>query len=196
MSAAFTDQEKTAIINHLRKAAWNHACNEGMRKTSVEMLAEEAGISKGAFYHFYPSKELLFLDMLEVWQKNAYAAAEKVLEEQADLPAPVRASAAFRAAFRYIVAQPIGKFLAEEVPIMLRRIPENELEKHYQSQEEFIISMIHQVGVVLTVPDHTAAAAIMILMLSLVNADRIGDHYHEGIDALVDCACKQLIADK
>ncbi len=195
MSAAFTEQEKATIIANLRKAAWNHACSEGMRKTTVEMLADEAGISKGAFYHFYPSKELLFLDMLETWQKKAYDAAETVLQAQADQPAPVRASAAFRAAFRYIVAQPIGKFLAEEVPIMLRRIPEDELEKHYQSQEEFIISMIHQVGVTLTVPDHTASAAIIILMLSLVNADRVGEHYHEGIDALVDSACKQLIAE-
>ena len=195
MATAFRDTEKEVIIGKLRQSAWNHACAEGMRKTTVEMLAEEAGISKGAFYHFYASKELLFLDMLKTWQQKAYAAAARVLEDNADLPAPARASLAFREAFRFIVAQPIGRFLAEEIPIMLRRIPEDVLDAHYQSQEEFIINIIRQVGVVLTVPDHTAAAVVVILMLSLTNADRVGEHYQAGIDALVDSACKQLIQE-
>ena len=47
----------------------------------------------------------------------------------------------------------------------------------------------------LTVPDHTAAAVVVILMLSLTNADRVGEHYQAGIDALVDSACKQLIQE-
>jgi AcrR family transcriptional regulator len=37
----------------------------GIRKTNVEELTEAAGISKGAFYSFYPSKEELFMDILE-----------------------------------------------------------------------------------------------------------------------------------
>lgn len=194
MATAFTDQEKTQIIAQLRDAAWRHAGAEGMRKTSVDMLAMEAGISKGAFYHFYASKELLFLDMLESWQRNVYAIAEKVLRENAALSAPERASLAFRAAFRAILKKPVSKFVAQELPLLLRRIPPEVLREHYQTQEEFVIRIIHQVGVTLTVPDHTAAAAVYILLLSLVHADRVGPYYDQGIDALVDSACRQLIA--
>lgn len=40
-------------------------CVVGMRQTTVDQLVEAAGISKGAFYKFYSSKEMLFLDLLE-----------------------------------------------------------------------------------------------------------------------------------
>ena len=37
----------------------------GLKKTNVEEIAEAAGISKGAFYIFYESKEALFMDVIE-----------------------------------------------------------------------------------------------------------------------------------
>src|SRR4051812_10178638 len=36
----------------------------GLRKTSVEELARAAGVSKGAFYLFYDSKEELYFDVM------------------------------------------------------------------------------------------------------------------------------------
>lgn len=194
MSNAFSAAEKQLITEKLLQGAWRHACCEGMRKTTVDTLAAEASISKGAFYHFYASKEELFLSMLERWQQHAYDAAAQVLDTHADLPVAVRASMAFRAAFQYIMEQPIGRFLADEVPIMLSRLPESTLREHYQSQEEFVLRIIRQVGVHLTVPDHTAVAAVCILMLSLVNAERV-EYYNDGIDVLVDSVCKQLIRE-
>lgn len=194
MASAFTPSEREHIITQLREAAWRHAGAEGMRKTSVDVLATEAGISKGALYHFYASKELLFLDMLEDWQKKAYAVAEQVMAENASLPWQERASLAFRATFRAILSRPIIKFLVDEAQVMLRRIPQDALEKHYHTQHEFIIGILRHLNVVLTVPDDTAVAAINILMLSLVHAENIGPSYDQGIEALIDSACRQLIA--
>lgn len=36
----------------------------GYDKTSVQDICEQAGVSKGAFFHHFPSKELLFLEIL------------------------------------------------------------------------------------------------------------------------------------
>ncbi|HLO16842.1 MAG TPA: TetR/AcrR family transcriptional regulator [Anaerolineales bacterium] len=41
--------------------------NLGYNKASVEDICEEAGISKGAFYHHFESKQTLFLALLDGW---------------------------------------------------------------------------------------------------------------------------------
>ena len=65
MSIAFSDKEKEQIQKLLRESAWEFARTIGMKKTTVEQLTKAADISKGAFYLFYPSKEMLFFVVLE-----------------------------------------------------------------------------------------------------------------------------------
>jgi len=50
--------------------------NQGYNKASVDDICEDAGISKGAFYHHYKSKQELFLALLDVWLKNIDHAIE------------------------------------------------------------------------------------------------------------------------
>lgn len=57
-----------------------------MWKTSVEQLTEAAGITKGSFYKFFPSKELLFFAVPENIHMETYAVAEKALQDNAELP--------------------------------------------------------------------------------------------------------------
>ena len=71
-----------------------------MRKTSVEQLTEAVGISKGSFYKFFESKELLFFTVLEDIHTECFAAAQKSLQENATLLPAERAAAAILAACR------------------------------------------------------------------------------------------------
>ena len=57
---AFTDEQNEQIRNDLIREARRCGITIGMRKTSVEQLTEAVGISKGSFYKFFDSKELLF----------------------------------------------------------------------------------------------------------------------------------------
>ena len=63
---AFTDEQNEQIRNDLIRAARRCGITIGMRKTSVEQLTEAVGISKGSFYKFFESKELLFFAVLEL----------------------------------------------------------------------------------------------------------------------------------
>jgi len=60
MATAFTKQEETIILEKLKNAAKEIDVSLGVRRTTVDQLVAAAGISKGAFYKFYASKELLF----------------------------------------------------------------------------------------------------------------------------------------
>ncbi|MCB9761203.1 MAG: TetR/AcrR family transcriptional regulator [Alphaproteobacteria bacterium] len=64
MPKAFTDDEREAIRARLRLAARELVPTLGVRRTRVSELARAAGISKGAFYLFYASKEALLVEVL------------------------------------------------------------------------------------------------------------------------------------
>ena len=57
---AFSEEKNEIIRQELLAEARRCAVTLGMRKTSVEQLTEAAGVSKGSFYKFFDSKELLF----------------------------------------------------------------------------------------------------------------------------------------
>ena len=44
--------------------------NQGFNKASVDDICSEAGISKGAFYHHFKSKQELFLALLDGWLQS------------------------------------------------------------------------------------------------------------------------------
>ena len=56
----------------------------GFNKASVDDICEEAGISKGAFYHHFKSKQELFLALLDGW----LAAIDSAIEASRDKTAP------------------------------------------------------------------------------------------------------------
>jgi AcrR family transcriptional regulator len=64
MPRAFSERERDVIRQRLLRAGREQFAAYGMR-ASVDDLVRAAGISKGAFYLFYDSKEALLLDLLE-----------------------------------------------------------------------------------------------------------------------------------
>ena len=195
MAISFTPKERHGIVNALRKAAHKRAATVGMRKTTVEELALDAGISKGAFYKFYPSKEHLFLDVLEQWYLQIYDCAEAALARYQHLPPHQLAAQVLKAAWREMRRTPLVRFVQEEYPLLVRKMPEDIIKPEYRTVDAFIQSMIAQSRVSLAVPPAEAAAAVKILLLSLLTADAVGERFEQALDALVDGACGLMIRD-
>lgn len=84
MPRAFTDAESDRIRARLKQAAAAAFARRGVRGTTVADLARAAGISKGAFYGFYDSKESLLLEIV----------GELELAMHAEIEAAVRADPA------------------------------------------------------------------------------------------------------
>jgi AcrR family transcriptional regulator len=58
-----SEETRTKIM----EAAVKLFSKRGYNKASVDEICEEAGISKGAFYHHFKSKQALFLALLDGW---------------------------------------------------------------------------------------------------------------------------------
>src|SRR5437762_14151525 len=64
MPKGFSEREREIIREKLLAKGKEYFGAHGVKKTNVEDLARAAGISKGAFYAFYDSKEELYFDIL------------------------------------------------------------------------------------------------------------------------------------
>jgi AcrR family transcriptional regulator len=58
-----SDQTRTRILDAAAEAFADH----GYAATGVDEICRRAGLSKGGFYHHFPSKQALFLALLEQW---------------------------------------------------------------------------------------------------------------------------------
>jgi AcrR family transcriptional regulator len=61
---------------HLLEAALKNFSSSGYDAASVDDICSEAGVSKGAFYHHFPSKQAVFLALFEDWLTTVDAGLE------------------------------------------------------------------------------------------------------------------------
>ena len=193
MATAFGNAEREEIRASLRRSAWEHACAEGMKNTSVDMLSAEAGISKGAFYHFYRSKELLFLEVLSVWHQQIFEKVEKFMIANADMPKEQLARESLKTALELLLYRPAARFMLTERDVLLRRVSSEARKKLYRSDDEIIKTLIDMCGVRLNIPIETAVGIVRLLLTSALHAGEIGQAYDSVIHALIGSACDSFI---
>jgi AcrR family transcriptional regulator len=121
MAKAFSEQERT-MINEKLIAACEECWNiYGYQKTNIRDLCSRCGISPGAFYLFYGSKELLFVETAERTIKRISSIIDQ------NIPPDKPAKEDFAKAFK-IMAKEIEhtKWLVsfhEDLAIFQRKIP-------------------------------------------------------------------------
>ena len=191
---AFTEQKNEMIRKDLLDEALRCAVTVGIRKTSVEQLAEAVGISKGSFYKFFDSKELLFFAVLEDIHTECFAAAQKSLQENATLLPADRAAAAILAACRWLSKTKAFVFIENDADFLLHRLPEEVKTAHYHDDETHIRTLLELGGLQPKGGMALAAATVRGLILTISHQEQIGALYPQVLETLVRGACRELFA--
>ena len=196
MAQPFSPQQRDAIREKLKESARKYAVTTGVKKTSLDMLTADAGISKSSFYKFYDSKENLFLEIAADWEAQVIAAVDESLKRDAaaGLDDKRRSANMVYTAFETIHNLGIIRFLCEDLPELAQFIPEKEARMHYLSSAQGIFDMLHRAEIHFTQPDEIVLAAIRILYLSIMHINQIGADFFPSLHLLVVGACKELVA--
>ena len=91
MARSFSEREKENIRKSLMDICKQNWTQYGYKKTSVDEICKQAGISKGAFYLFFESKEALFCEVLCSVQREICEMAAAAMEEEKGEPGVVKA---------------------------------------------------------------------------------------------------------
>ena len=193
MGTKFTEKETTDIRAKLKEAAQKYASSIGMRKTTVDDLCARAGISKGAFYKFYDSKEALFFEVLEDWHTKIYRGALEVMTKDESASDRERVQKALLYACKSLDEHSLIGFYENDMPSLLRKMPQEVLDAHYHSDERHIADLIEASGIQLKVTSELAAATVRTLILSFSDRDHIGPLYDQVMELFVKGVSEQLV---
>ena len=167
MPKAFTEQEKELIRKRLLEQGYKQFSAYGLRKTNIEELAEAAGISKGAFYLFYASKEALFMDVVEQVEHRF----RQEIFAMVDLPGSsprAHLFAILHKGFRLVKAIPLLQFLTgSDYDLLFRRLPPERLQEHLANDRSFFIELITRCQNA-SIPIRVPPAEIISLLYPLV----------------------------
>jgi AcrR family transcriptional regulator len=70
----------------IMEAAYASFGRDGYEATGVAEICSAAGVSKGAFYHHFPSKQAVFMAILENWLAILDPQLAEILENARDVP--------------------------------------------------------------------------------------------------------------
>ena len=194
MALPFTDNQKNTIRERLLRSAMKHALKIGIRKTSLDMLAADAGIAKSSFYKFFESKELLFLEAGSRWEKEIHGRMQTALKENNCLSDKDRAAAIVFSVFKAIHELGIARFLREDAPLLNALLQEKQVKAHMLSSAQLLFSALREANIRFTAPDETVASVIQLLYLSILNFGDLGENYFPALYEIVAGACDRLVA--
>jgi len=188
MPRPFTETEKQTIRARLFDAALEAARTVGLRRTPVEELARRAGISKGAFYGFFASKEALWMAMLSEAEAELRAALRA---EATRGPVERRASAVLRLIFEAVDQHPMLALLAdpEEQAWLMRAVPAEVMAAARADDDVFFGELLRDLkasGAVVADVDEAVFAGLPAVALAIAGQrGLIGPSRYEAVRGLV-----------
>ena len=193
MPQAFTPEQSEHIRQLLFESACRHAATCGFRKTSLEALTADAGISKSSFYKFYESKELLFGEVGLHMESAIIRRMEEVLKDTQGQDNRVRAATAVNAAFDMLNQWGIVRFLSEDFPLLKSLLSRDEAREHFLSMASSILQTLKREKIRFNVSDETIEGVINILYLSTLPIHEV-EGFPVALRELVPGACERLVA--
>ncbi|GAB4212371.1 MAG: TetR/AcrR family transcriptional regulator [Roseiflexaceae bacterium] len=189
MPRGFTETERAQIQARLLEQGRSFLATYGVRKTSVDDLTAAVGISKGAFYLFFPSKEELFFTIFEQLEAS-YQTELLTLLERAEGPPRERLRAFFTHAFSLWRSSPLFRhFGREEFDYLARKLPPERLANNLHRDEHFVAALLErwraQSIAIDIAPDLFTGLMRALFFVSLHAAD-IGPLYPQTIELLID----------
>lgn len=194
MALPFTDNQKNTIRERLLRSAMKHALKIGVKKTSLDMLAADAGIAKSSFYKFFESKELLFLEAGARWEKEIHSRMQTTLKENSRLSDKDRAAAMVFSVFTAIHELGIARFLREDAPLLNELLQEKQVKAHMLSSAQMLFEALREANIRFTAPDETVSSVIQLMYLSILNFADLGENYFPALYEIVAGACDRLVA--
>jgi AcrR family transcriptional regulator len=190
MPRAFTEQERELIARRLLEHGYRLFSAHGLKKTNIEDIATAAGISKGAFYRFYESKEALLMDVVE----QAETRVRREVLAAVDLPGPsprARLFAVLQKAYALFEAMPILQFLTgSDYELLFRRLPADRLREHLVSDRAFIEELVarcRSAGIPIRAQPEQIIGLLYPLVLVILHEDDLGQGGLAGsIDLLLE----------
>lgn len=199
MPKAFSDQEKETIRAQFREKGKKLFEKHGLKKTSVDELTEAVGVSKGAFYLFFESKEELFMEILEQFEKEIQTS---ILEFSIKSKTNARKNVSdmLKGFLLTWDAYPLLKnFSQTDFDYLVRKIPKERAMQHASNDEAFtneFIKKIKREGISVKASPRVVSNLIKSLFFMGLHREELGaNNYEETMDVMIDLVSGYIVGE-
>ena len=185
MATAFTSEEKEVIRKKLHKVAKECLQRYGVKKTTVDQMAAMTDISKGSFYNFYSSKEMLFFAVLEEYQIDVMNRLTEQLgmETKIDTNRLVQLLYDFYQDFRYSFMYTI--FKNHEMELLVRKLPKEVIINHHLIDDRMVKKIVSRINIRENVSVEIVSALFRTIAMTILHIEEIGEEQFDTTLRLV-----------
>ena len=185
MATAFTTEEKEVIRKKLHKVAKECLQRYGVKKTTVDQMAAMVDISKGSFYNFYSSKEMLYFAVLEEYQIDVMNRLTEQLgmETKIDTNRLVQLLYVFYQDFRYSFMYTI--FKNHEMELLVRKLPKEAITNHHLIDDRMVKKIVSRINIRENVSVEIVSALFRTIAMTILHIEEIGEEQFDTILKLV-----------
>ena len=185
MATAFTSEEKEVIRKKLHKVAKECLQRYGVKKTTVDQMAAMVDISKGSFYNFYSSKEMLFFAVLEEYQIDVMNRLTEQLgmETKIDTNRLVQLLYDFYQDFRYSFMYTI--FKNHEMELLVRKLPKEVITNHHLIDDRMVKKIVSRINIRENISVEIVSALFRTIAMTILHIEEIGEEQFDTTLKLV-----------
>lgn len=200
MARKFSDHEKERIRERLVEAGKQCFGLYGLKKTSIEQLTKAVGIAQGTFYLFFPSKEELYFELLELEEERVRRQLLEETEESGrmDKEKLVRF---LRKSLTVIGENPFFRQLYEEdvMEQLVRKLPPEKLAAHFDKDADVAMPFVRrwqEEGWLTSQRPEIIVSLIRSLILLTLQKRMIGEEvFDETMELLIQLIAQGLTAE-
>ena len=200
MPRGFTDQEKKNIQARLIKTGKEAFGHYGIKKTSVEDLARQSGISKGAFYQFFPSKEALYFAVIRDYETQQHHQMFQILSQEKQNDREILKNL-MKSILEQVETDPFVRRLLgkEEFEYLWQKFTPQQLKEAMDADVDFASQLVEtwRAKGKLKVDDPELIAGVLrsVFFLFLHKKDIGESKFSEVVDFLLDASIERLIKE-
>ena len=185
MATDFTAEEKEVIRKKLHKVAKECLQRYGVKKTTVDQMAAMVDISKGSFYNFYSSKEMLFFAVLEEYQIDVmnHLTEQLGMETKIATNRLVQLLYDFYQDFRYSFMYTI--FKNHEMELLIRKLPKEVITNHHLIDDRMVKKIVSRINIRENISVEIVSALFRTIAMTILHIEEIGEEQFDTTLKLV-----------
>lgn len=191
MPAAFTEEQRKEIRQKFHTAARQMVMDTPYQEIKVEELTQAAGISKGAFYKFYPTKEQLFYEILREMHEELFSSAMEAFADSREETPEEALCRTLLVCYDRVHTSPYRRFWMKDSREIMSAIPEQEKTEQQKAEQELFRKFLHHFGGT-AVSEELAFAAIQTLIQTVYAREKLGPDYETILRWMAQGVCGHI----
>lgn len=181
---SFSEKEKNIIRKKILEEGERQFNSHGLQKTTIQDITSKVGIAKGSFYSFFPSKEMLYFEILENIEKIREDLLKQAVKEEEDPPRAMENL--LKQSRSFVENTPLISDLyhPETLARLWRKIPPERQQSHLKEDEKAAAEFFtdwKKKGKLADISGKVAVAIIRAYVLLVLQKEMIGEDVYPAV---------------